>query len=94
LGTLADKFTSLDKMLKTLSGKTWVYFNSTDEEPESYLAGESGLRYNFRDVVALVWIPPWTITAFEKCNYIELDTSFYTLHPYVYSVPLTIHANE
>jgi hypothetical protein len=94
LRAVADKTTSLDEMLNNLSGKTWVYFNSTDEEPGVYLKGKSCLRCHSRDVVALIWIPPWTITTFQKCNYIELDTSFHALRPYVYSVPLAIHANE
>jgi hypothetical protein len=29
-----------------------------------------------------------------ECQFIELDTSFMALHPYVYCVPMAIHANE
>jgi hypothetical protein len=52
------------------------------------------MQYESKGVVALVWIPPWALAAFDRCNYIELDTSFRAIKPYVYSIPLAIHANE
>jgi hypothetical protein len=39
-------------------------------------------------------VPPWEADAFRKSQYVELDTSFQALAPYVYCVPLAIHANE
>jgi hypothetical protein len=83
----------LDAMLRDHLGKSILYIsqqqvNIGDVNSQFYLTHESNI------VPALVWIPPWTISLFRKSSYIELDTSFRAFKPYVYSIPLAIHANE
>jgi hypothetical protein len=55
----------------------------------------ANLPFTFHDspVACLEWIPPWASDEFHMCDYIQLDTSFRAVKPYVYIVPLVIKAN-
>lgn len=51
------------------------------------------LIYEGKNVQYLIWIAPWISALLKITGYIQIDASFYALHPYVYSVPLFIYDN-
>lgn len=52
------------------------------------------LIYNNKSVQCLVWIPSYIKDYISIGSYIQIDASFYALHPYVYSIPLLIYNNS
>jgi hypothetical protein len=81
-----EKTTSFEEIVSNLSGKINIFVT---QNPMNLR-----LQFNSNSVVGFVWIPPWTLDVLKKYHYIELDASFRALRPYVYSIPLAIHANE
>jgi hypothetical protein len=77
---------SLEDIIKDLPGKIILYI--------AQQANKLEFQYRHDSVVGLVWLPPWSIYEFQKSDYIEIDTSFKALRPYVYSIPLATTANE
>ena len=61
---------------------------------KSSISENNLLVHNDKQVQYLVWIAPWCKKFLEfHSGYIQIDASFYALHPYVYSVPLLILDN-
>jgi hypothetical protein len=50
--------------------------------------------YHGHNISALIWIPKWAITAYERANYIQLDCSFRGTKPFAYCVPQAMIHNE
>jgi hypothetical protein len=78
--------TSLEEIFSNITGRVSLFVK---QHPNDLV-----LQYQSSGVVAFTWIPPWTFDVFINCQYIELDTSFRALQPYVYCVPLGICRNE
>jgi hypothetical protein len=51
-------------------------------------------HYQGSEVIQLTYIHPKAVSLFEHAHYLELDSSFSTLEPYVYSIPLAIINNN
>jgi hypothetical protein len=77
---------SLEDVVSMLEGKVDIYIT---HQPNNLK-----LQYGLKGVVALNWMAPWAGDEFGKCNFVELDTSFTALKPYVYAIPFAIRANE
>jgi hypothetical protein len=86
LAIKAEQSAYLEEIVRNLPGNISLFITRYPNNLQ--------LQYDCNGVAALVWIPPWSVDVFWRCNYIELDTSFRALKPYVYCIPLAIHANE
>jgi hypothetical protein len=78
--------TSFESLISALPGRFYVSVTDDSEKLP--------LKFQSKSVVSFTWVPPWAVDTFKKCRFIELDTSFRALKPYVYSIPMGIHANE
>jgi hypothetical protein len=77
---------SLHELVSSLAG--WISITHKKDFKELPLTRDT------ENVVTFVWIAPWALDEFQKCNFVELDTSFRALRPYVYCVPMAIRSNE
>jgi hypothetical protein len=76
----------LEEIISELPGR--VFLAVTNEK------SDLPLKLQNNTVITFSWLPPWAINEFRKSTYIELDTSFRAIKPYVYCIPMGIHANE
>jgi hypothetical protein len=81
---------SFQEMIADLDG--WIYITTAETEYDR--VDRLPLKWYEKSVVTFVWLPPWAINEFRRCKFIELDTSFRALKPYVYAIPMGICGNE
>jgi hypothetical protein len=81
-----EAFLSFEHFVHSIPGWVDVYVSDI-QSAEPFI-------YDGCNVVSFVWIPPWSRDILARSRYIQLDASFKAVKPYVYCVPLGIHANE
>lgn len=77
---------NLEEIIQTRNGYYFIYLYQNNNNNQL-------LRYNNQSVQCLCWINPNIVNYIKIGSYIQLDASFYALHPYTYSIPLLIYKN-
>jgi hypothetical protein len=79
---------SLEQWIDNLGGFVHVFIDDD--------AGAQKTKWIYRghNVLSLIWIVPWALTAYKEATYVQLDCSYTPTEPFVYCVTQAMIKNE